>query len=55
MPRCRRCGAEFTRLTVSQVHCPECQREVAAILEADRRRRVQRFVRVRDTTQLVVR
>lgn len=31
MPRCRRCGTEFVRQTISQERCPQCAREVAAL------------------------
>jgi rRNA maturation protein Nop10 len=29
---CRRCGEHTPRLTLSQAHCPRCEREVAALL-----------------------
>jgi len=29
---CLRCGEMTPRLTLSQIHCPRCQREVAALL-----------------------
>jgi hypothetical protein len=44
MPRCRRCGDEFVRRTVSQIHCISCATEVAALIAADDRRRAPRFV-----------
>lgn len=31
MPRCRRCGVPFERLTLAQTRCPQCEREVAAL------------------------
>lgn len=41
---CRRCGIQTPRLTLSQTRCPDCQRQVDAIIEADERRRAPRFV-----------
>jgi uncharacterized protein with PIN domain len=29
---CLRCGEHTPRLTLSQLHCPRCQREVAALV-----------------------
>lgn len=43
MFRCLRCGLETPRLTTKQIHCPRCEREVAALIAADAARRVARF------------
>lgn len=43
MPRCPRCGLEFVRKTVRDIHCDRCTREVAAIIAADTARRQPRF------------
>jgi hypothetical protein len=40
---CKRCGETTPRLTLTQTHCPRCQREVEAIVAADTRRRMPRF------------
>lgn len=40
---CRRCGAETPRLTLSQTHCPPCQRDVDRLVEQDEKRRTPRF------------
>lgn len=45
---CKRCGISTPRKTLSQRYCPTCEREVAAILKADGRRR-NRFT-VKDFT-----
>lgn len=54
MFRCHRCGEQTPRLSVAQVHCPRCAVEVAAIIEADTRRRTPRF-KARDLTEWVPR
>ena len=43
MTRCLRCADPFERRTVDQVHCLRCALEVAAILEADAKRRTGRW------------
>lgn len=43
MFRCLRCGLETPRLTTRQIHCPRCEREVAALVAADAARRVARY------------
>ena len=43
MFRCLRCGLETPRLTTRQIHCPRCEREVAALVAADAARRMARF------------
>lgn len=40
---CLRCGERTPRLTLTQVHCPRCEREIAAIVAADAKRRTPRF------------
>lgn len=40
---CTRCGDHTPRLTLSQRRCPPCERQVAAIIAADTRRREPRF------------
>lgn len=43
MFRCLRCGLETPRLTTRQIHCPRCEREVAALIAADAARRAVRY------------
>ncbi len=31
MARCLRCGTEYSRRTVRQIHCDRCEREIAAL------------------------
>jgi hypothetical protein len=41
--KCRRCGNLFEQRRSSDERCLPCERDVAAILEADIRRRSKRF------------
>ncbi len=38
---CARCGEYTPRLTIAQRYCPQCAREVAAIIALDERRRTR--------------
>ena len=50
MTRCPRCGDRFTRQSINQTHCLPCAIEVAAIVEADAKRRAPRFTSPKDMT-----
>lgn len=48
-PRCRRCNDQFEPTTANQDRCIRCEREVAALIDLDSRRR-SRFARAVDLT-----
>lgn len=48
--KCHRCGIDTPRLTLTQTYCPQCSREVAAILLAEARRESNRRFQAKDFT-----
>ena len=50
MRRCARCGDMFPILTAADRRCPQCAREVEAIVRADAERRLRRRFTPRDLT-----
>ena len=43
MIRCRRCGMSTPMVHRDQTRCPQCEREVAAIVAVDSRRTARRW------------
>lgn len=47
---CARCRERTTRTSIAQRYCPQCAREVTAIIALDARRRQPRFSVAKDLT-----